>query len=136
MPLLTLILAKFAPAYTKNTHMCDKTEHNEHLRAVDVLKLIMAYAVILIHSFTVGTGAEAPGFLFFLLQLTVLLFFVTSGYLLSCKLSTNHPQRQTFTGSRYTRRYLRMFLYWAANPTSDSAAYFNQTPATRNVNPK
>lgn len=85
-----------------------------HMRAADVIKLIMAFAVVAIHVRAVYGDAHgySPAFNWFI-ELAVPYFFIVSGYLIGNKLDrmATVDEKRAALRSR-SGKCLRMFVLW------------------------
>ena len=83
--------------------------------SLDLCKFIMAFAVIAIHTDPLVDCSNAAmsriGYL--LLSMAVPFFFLTSGYLLACKLQYPLSNPDNFSKiRRYIIKILKMYLIW------------------------
>lgn len=87
---------------------------NRQLSGVDLVKFVMAFAVIAIHvSAKSAVGINFPEVIQWFNALAVPFFFITSGYLLGRKLNDISPvdQKRKFLKSR-SGKLFKIFIYW------------------------
>lgn len=85
------------------------------LAGVDLLKLIMAFCVILIHIppiFYHNSDSIYPNIVKFSIRLAIPFFFVTSGYLLERKLSSLNKEYSSDYLQHRIKKLLKIFGYW------------------------
>lgn len=106
---------------------------SQQLSGVDLLKYIMAFAVVTIHFRSIyGTTPEAPDISEWFIRMAVPYYFIASGYLLERKLAseTAVPDARRLT----RRRAGKLFRLWACwiviyIPLSAAGFYISHEPA-------
>ena len=84
----------------------------QHLKGVDMFKLIMAMSVVAIHiaSADCVTGVW-PVYVEWFIRLAVPFFFITSGYLIASRLPERAADKKKFL-LRRAKKIIRLFVYW------------------------